>query len=339
MSDQIRIDEEDILSRVGQVAAPGTSGTFEDYVGYLRATHQPCLLSQKGSQGWIPHLRGELTRMPMLGVDPPSEEEIRRALGGRGIWIVSYLRVLDEQHLANCFAYVCRERSYNMQTLHQTARNKVRRGLRSFTLRVCTPQEFAEQGFAAEIETAQRHGHSPPRPQAVRQFAESRQSPFHDIWGAWDGQNLAAWLSVLKIDDWAFIEAGGSRTEWLRLAPNNALRYIVARYYLGVENRSYVQSGVSSVQGAPNLRSLHDFKVKMGFQAVPLCRVFVPHPLLCPLLGLTVCSRLWDLLAGWRRESMILAKVAGLSRLLSGREEDPLAWSRSPAFPEKGEAP
>ena len=72
---------------------------------------------------------------------------------------------------------------------------------------------------------------------------------------------------------------------------------------------------------------MHKYKVRMGFEAMPLHRMFAPCWSLRPLLKSSVASRVWEYLADRFPQYSALRKAAGLSRLMSGRETAPLAWA------------
>jgi hypothetical protein len=93
------------------------------------------------------------------------------------------------------------------------------------------------------------------------------------------------------------------------------------------EKRRYVSSGLSTAQAGVNPQTLHHFKKSMGHVAVPLRRVFVPRPLLAAFLRRPLMSRLLDRLAVAMPSVALLGKMAGLSRAVSGRDADALAWA------------
>ncbi len=328
MASKEPIRDDDALRHVADKVPPAPGGTLAEFVEHLHSTGQPAILAADGREAWVPGVRHELMRLPMLCTSPVEATVTRELLRHKGIWVVSYLLEADEDRPANCFAYVCRNRRYHISELPGKVRNKIRRGLRNLIVRLCTLQEIIEKGYPAEVDTAKRHGHDIPSREELIQFAQQRaELPFYDFWGAWRGDELVGWMCCLKVDDWALIEAGRSCTEALKLAPNNAIRYAATRQYMVEEKRSFFQSGVSSLQSGSNLRSLHEYKTKMRFEPVAMHRVFVPHPLFAPLLRSRIMSWGWDQLARAMPKSMSLAKLAGMSRLLSGREKSPLSWA------------
>ncbi|MHC4158228.1 MAG: hypothetical protein ACYSSO_04025 [Planctomycetota bacterium] len=307
-------------------------GTLSDFFDYLKRTKQPCDISTDRTQVWFYGAAGELIRIPLECLEPVEPARLQDLLRQRGVWVVSYLLDGDESHPPNCFDYVCRDSTYSIEKLHAYARRDIRRGLRSFTVRLCTWEELEEKGFAAEADTAARHGYAAPLPEGLkRKISQQRGSPFFEIWGAWDGDDLTAWLQLAKIGNWATIDVVRSCTKSLRLCPNNALLYAVTRRILVEEKREYISYGLSSSQVSVDQLSMHKYKIRMGYEALPLHRVFVVHPLLRPLLTPRAVSWMWEKAAALIPKSKTLRKVAGMSKLLSGREKKALAWAEDKA--------
>lgn len=302
-----------------RVTPPAPGGTLQDLVRHLERLGEPCGSTASGDQAWIQYPRGVLLRFPLDCTAPVERASCSDLLRKRGVWLLNHLAVPDERRPANCVHYVSRDGSYDVQKLDRQARQNVRRGLKTFELRLCTWEEWSGQGFAAWAETEARHGYAAD-PRSFRRMTDRwRSSPLYEIWGAWQGQDLAGWLTVLKIDDWAMVDLVRSRTGALSGRPNNALLYLAGRQALVQERRSYVTLGTSSLQLGADEQSMHRYKVDMGYEAVPMHRVFVSSPAYRPVLESRTMSRIWDGLSRAFPRSAPLRKVAGMARLLSGR--------------------
>jgi len=296
---------------------------------FFASTGQPALLDECDSAIWVPGVRGELQRMPSVATNAPAEGIIRRVLAQRGVWIASCIREEAPTRPANCFDYLRFGPDYELETLEKNARRDIRRGLRCFEIRRVDWDELLRTGFDAYRDTEGRHGHVPPQPDELRELADlNRGCPCVELWGAIDRQGLAAWIRVLKADDWAFITSACSRLDVLRDCPNNALVFEATRTFLVDQKLRSVSYGISSLQATDNIASLHRFKLRMGFSPVRRYRHFIVHPVLRPLLSTAPASWLWDRLVRLRPSSVTLSKVAGLSRLLSSREKNPLKWAQ-----------
>jgi len=306
----------------------GESGSLRAWAEFFSSTGQPVFWDEGDSAIWVPGVRGELQRMPSVVTDVPDKGTIRRVLARRGVWIASCLLEETPERPANCFDYLLFGPDYELDALAKNARRDIRRGLRCFEVRRVDWDEVLANGFDAYRDTEARHGHAPPQPDELTQMADrDRGCPCVELWGASDDRGLAAWIRVLKGDDWAFITSACSRIDALRDCPNNALVFTAAHTFLVEEELSSVSYGISSLQATDNISSLHRFKLRMGFSPVRRYRQFVVHPVLRPLLSTAPASWCWDRLARLRPSSGTLSKVAGLARLLSGREKNPLQWA------------
>jgi hypothetical protein len=316
------------LTQASSVATTA-SGGLRRLVAHLHSAGKVGVVSADGREAWVPGARAELQRLPLEPADVPAAASIRQARKAAGVFIVSFLQSPTEHRPANCFNYVCDQAGYDVEQLDKNGRRDVRRGRRCFSVRRCTVTEISTQGFAAFTDTEARHGHLPPTPEDLHEVIACQEpDPFIEFWGAWRDEQLAAWLRVLKVDNWAFITHAYSCSAHLRDCPNNALAYEVTRLCLVEEKRAWISYGISSLQATDNILSLHKFKLRMGYQALPRVRTFVVRPLLWPLLGARLASRWWDWMAQRRPASASLSKLAGVSRLMSGRAGDPLAWAR-----------
>jgi hypothetical protein len=304
---------------IARVASPAPGGRLEDLVAHLARLGEPCGSSAAGSQAWIQYPRGVLLRFPLDCTAPVEQGACSALLRERGVWLLNHLVAPDDAHPANCVHYVSHDGGYDLQKLDRQARQNVRRGLKAFDLRLCTWEEWAGKGFQAYAETEARHGYGADPRTFARMVGRWKGSPLYEIWGAWQGEELAAWLTVLKVDDWAMVDLVRARTTALSGRPNNALLYVAGRHALVEERRRYVTLGTSSLQLGANEQSMHRYKVDMGYEAVPLRRVFVSHPTYRPLLESPAMSWAWDRLARTFPRSAPLRKVAGMARLLSGR--------------------
>ncbi|MCJ7544028.1 MAG: hypothetical protein MUP47_05585 [Phycisphaerae bacterium] len=303
-------------------------GTLSEYVKSLAAVGLQCTMADGGPFAWVPGAPGELTRLPLPCTDPVGGAEIRQLLSNRKVWVVSFLQQPDEAHPANCFFYVCRNQTYSLETLKKRVRASIRRGLEHLKIRLCTWDELAAKGYTAYADTDLRHGYAPPSQKNFQEFVNARRgSKFLDIWGAWAGDALAGWLTVLNVDNWAVFDAAKSATAFHNDSPNNALYFVITRTMLAEKKLSYVSCGLSSVQLGVDRSTLHRFKLSMGYEAMPLRRVFVARPLLRPLLRPRPAARLWEHLAKALPKYGIIGRIAGMSQVIAGLDRMSLAWA------------
>jgi hypothetical protein len=310
--------------------APG--GPLTEHAAYLRANGHETVVGQGGLHIWVSSGRRFLERVPIEKYDEPDPAEVRGLLRRPGIWAATWVRAPDADHPPNAFHYVCAIKDYRIDGLPRHARADVRYGLRNYTVRLSTPEELAGKGFAADADTAERHGVDRPTPEGLRCYAESiRGSRLFDIWGAWKGDDLTAWMTVARFDAFAALCMVRSRSG-AKGSPNNALLYVATRQYLVEDGLPYVTAGLSTIKADTNALNLHEYKIRMGYEARPVFRRFAVHPLLAPVLKTRAGSWLLEKAAG---TSSVLQRASGLARLMSGREKSPLAWAQPERRPEE----
>ena len=272
---------------------PKTS--LSEYASFLQAGGHSVFRSSDEVEIWVPSSRNELLRLPIARFAPVAQETIDSLLRGGKTWAVDYLLEPNESTPANAFLYLCRDPDYDMSRLSKNGRKAIRRGLSHVDVRRISWDELGEHGFAAMAETNVRHGFTTFDKNALQRFVEGhRNSPFHEVWGAWEGTNLLAYLCVLKVDDWADYFMSPSRDAALRNYANNALRYEATRHLLTVEKRRVVGTGLSNIKFNVNSRNMYAFNTRMGFDAVPVHRVIVP----CWWLRLITANRPSSLFVG-----------------------------------------
>jgi len=314
---------------VAAVVAPAPGGTLAAYVEHLQSFGQTAVLSRNSPYAWILGAPRFLNRLPFGYPEPPDPAEVRDLLRLRGIWVVGYTIAPDAAHPANLFHYVRRGPVFRLENLSRNARRSIHRGLKRFKIRLCTWDELADKGLAALCETRARHADPLPGPEVLRRMAERHRGlPLYDIWGAWDGDDLVAWMICTKIDDWVVMLATGSRTAALKDCPNNAIYYRLTAQYITEEGCRYVSCGLSTLRGDIDPIPLHQYKTRMGYEPEPVHGAYVVHPLLRPALQTRPGSWCLERLSMALPKVQSLRKAAGLSCVLSGRDKDPLAWIR-----------
>jgi hypothetical protein len=90
-------------------------------------------------------------------------------------------------------------------------------------------------------------------------------------------------MTLVVVDDWVEIEGSFSADDSRTLCPNDGLAHFVLSHFLVTRRFNTVSYGLSSIQEAHQAEGLHNYKKKVGFDAQPVHRAFVLHPLLRPL--------------------------------------------------------
>jgi hypothetical protein len=261
---------------------------------------------------WVEYQYGIMIRIPKFHLAPPTPNEIRQVLWRRWAMAVSYLLEPDEHHPANTWLYICTDRAYVLDKLSSSRRRNVRLGFKELRIAPLTSEQLLAHGAQAFCDTCRRVGLSGGTPEGFRQFVTvSTSLQEHVFLGAWKDNQLAAFLSILEVDDWVDIQGTYSMDALLRYKPNDTLIYSALFHYLVELRYRLVFNGISSVWVESNAAGLHEFKTKMGFEARPVYRAFVPHPLLQPLVNRLT---LWGVNTAlrFRSESRRLRKARGI---------------------------
>ena len=102
--------------------------------------------------------------------------------------------------------------------------------------------------------------------------------------------------------------------------PNDGLSHFVLNYFLVEQRFKLVTFGLSSIQTESHWAGLHAYKQKVGFEAQPVHRAFVIHPLLRPFanrLALRSINFMTRVIPGNR----LLKKGGGILASMLGKNE------------------
>jgi hypothetical protein len=274
---------------------------------------------------WATHESAALMRRPIFLLTRPSTHEVHHALWSGRAAIASYLQEPDERHPANAWLYLCTDHSYSLENLGSATRRNVRRGLGELAIAPLTAEDVLAHGADAFCDTRRRAGLSDGTPEVFRRlYAAYARLPEYAFLGAWKDGQLAAFLTITEVEDW--VEIGDcSMDALLQYRPNDTLLYCALSHYLVERGCRVASFGVSTIQSTNDDAGLHRFKLKLGFEAVPVHRAFVPHPFLRPF---TNRATLWGVNAAlrFRPGNRRLRKVGGaLVYFLSNRRNMDIA--------------
>jgi hypothetical protein len=261
---------------------------------------------------WISHERYSMLRQPTLPLEVPSKEEIKRVFKQSRAAMLSFITRPTDRLAANSYLYLCTNAEYSLEKLGRGARYDTRRGLSEFEIRFLDQSEVLRSGKAAYYATLARTGLSADHRESF-EIGFRRPRPDRRYLGAFKGDQLAAFLVVTEVDNWVSI-GGYSANEFLPLRPNNGLIYYAVHHYLVERKFRVVNYGLSSVQAISNAEGLNRFKLKMGFELVPVHRAFVVNPLLRPFVNRIS----WKLATGMLKLSPqhpLLKKAEGALRM------------------------
>ena len=260
------------------------STTASEYVEALHKRGVKAFLGE-GRAFWIVSERIGLGRCPETCFDAPSPGEMRSLLWRSRCLVATYVLPVDDAHPANALLYLCTQRDYHLDRLSSQARRNARRAQRAFRFEFLDRGMLLAHGARAYCDTRARVGLSDGTVEAFENYTASLLArPGYKFVGAWCGDELAAYMWIQMIDDWAAI-GGYSANDHLRSCPNEGLINFVLDYCLAQGRCREVTYGLSSVQEDARSSSLDYFKKKVGFEARPVHRAFAFHPLVRPLIN------------------------------------------------------
>jgi hypothetical protein len=181
--------------------------------------------------------------------------------------------------------YVCRNKNYELRSVQNGLRSKIRRGLENCEVRRATVDELLSQGRQLNLDTMQRQGRYDAEfgdaVQWARLVRAIDQCPEVTPWGAFAGDRLAAYAITCREDGWLHIIHRMSRLEDLELRPNHALDFTLTRQ---LATRDDLEAICFGLMGLVAGHGLHDYKLGMGYEAIPQNSVLDLHPAVAPLL-------------------------------------------------------
>jgi hypothetical protein len=293
--------------------------SLDEYASALRENGTP-VFGRTSVDFWVRYESWGLMRVPTFDTTPPPSGAPGRLLWPGRALVATHLLEPDEEHPANAWLYLCRDRDYSADKLAPTVRRNVRRGSRELRIEPVTTDRLVANGFQAFSDTRSRVGVSDgTREVFTRRFESRGKCRGHVFLGASHEQDLVAFLSLTVVDDWVEIEGCFSSNAALPLRPNDTLMIAALTDYLVTKRCRLVSYGLSSIQAVSNAAGLHEFKTKVGFEAKPVHRAFIVHPLLRPLVNKVTQRGLGALLA-LTPENRLLKKCDGmLATMLGGR--------------------
>ena len=225
---------------------------------------------------WINYEKYAVVRYPFFNFSSPTPEEIKTIFKKSGAAVLSYSLPCPETE-ANTWWYVCRK--FDPANMKFTFAKSVKRGLKSFTVREITAEELIRCGFQAYSETRKRIGLTDYNiSDFKKKYSPAVMNASNYLLGAFSGAHLAACHVVNIFNN--YVEGAGvlSCNDALKDCPNDILIYTLFDEFLNKRKYSLVSYGFSSIQEKKENDGLHKFKIKCGFEAVPVKRVFVVNP-------------------------------------------------------------
>jgi hypothetical protein len=260
-------------------------GDVATAMGLWQERGQRPVACRDGSGCWVVHEHLSYVRLP-TALGGPDDEARHELYWHRFAPLVAYAEpAAADGRDANALFYVCGDAAYDVERLGRKARRDVRHGLRSVSVRKVGFDELARHGHPALADTCARNRMAAPTPETFAADCRRRgRFATEEAWGAFAADEVCAWVTTHRVG--TNVDLGAVAMVWERrsLCATYALVYEVVRTALRETGAVQVGYGLSSLQRESRAASLHQFKTWLGFEAIPVRRVFAPHPLLRPFV-------------------------------------------------------
>jgi hypothetical protein len=160
--------------------------------------------------------------------------------------------------------------NYDFDCLHQKARNQTRRGLENCHIKEIDFDYLREKGLSLNQDTAQRQGfrNRYADPTYWRRYCQAaKATPGVNAWGAFVGDQLAAFLISIEVFGWAEWVVNHSAAAYRNKYPNNALAFQTAQHYFQKKECKGICYGLGSLEQTSDL---DHFKERMGWTLKPI---------------------------------------------------------------------
>lgn len=256
--------------------------SLDDYAHFLKTVGHRVLMTE--SSCWFNASSGAYLNLPFHRPISPGPSEIRKVIGKVGI-IVRYTCPVEVGRPS--YKLSCYDKNYGYDSLLQKGRNRTRRGMESCSVRRLDFHELeAVKALDLNRDTLLRQGRRVPANHDHywrTYYSAAAESHSMEAWGAFVGDDLAAYLIACKIEDCMNVLYVHSHRNYLKANPNNALFFIFTRDALSRKEITEVCLGLESPQ--PDLQDLDRFKLRMGYTKVPMGQRIEFNPLLRWFLG------------------------------------------------------
>lgn len=185
------------------------------------------------------------------------------------------------------YLFVAKKQNYGISKLSYNGRRDARRGRKNFVFQELRKDAFFSDGLLPYCDTRQRVGLDD---NTAKDFQKRFEIFLKDsscrIFGAYKENKLVSFISCIFHPNSVEIEGSFSLSDvaYKRDCPNDGLFSWFLEHCFSEEGVDFVSIGLSSIGSDSGDDSLNSFKVKAGFEAIPVKRVFLLHPVVTRLV-------------------------------------------------------
>ena len=249
----------------------------EHFRRFLELQGRPVIASESGY--WYNAGGGVYLSIPYVRTIDPDPAELAGLFRRFRILGVKY-STADPTRGRSGGIYVVRDREYGLHSLKSSARSSVQKGLASCVIREIDFDYLQQHGLPLNWDTMERQKRDDPffsDPALWARLCQAgRQVEGAGAWGAFVGDDLAAYMIVFLVDDCYNILHEMSRTDLRQHFPNNALQYSVIQTMMTRPGIHCVSAGLEPILEIPGLDR---FKRYAGYEKLPCNYIVALHPL------------------------------------------------------------
>lgn len=140
-------------------------------------------------------------------------------------------------------------------------------------------------GYQCYYDTCTRNGINPVDVASYQLKWHNPDLTNREIWATMHEDRIAAIAVLWTCGNFVEILSTQSANEYLKDYPNHALFYTILSEFLKRPDIESVSYGLSSVQSESKRESLHQFKLSVGFSAIPVIRHIEVNPAYKPFVN------------------------------------------------------
>ena len=185
------------------------------------------------------------------------------------------------------FWYLINDKALKLEDYSVNTRSKIRRGFKSFEVKMINKKILIESGFNVYEAAFKRYKtiNNPMSRDQFIHFINSLEKSW-EFWGVFDKKNnvLVAYSQNKVVNNQCYYSTIKFHVDYLKKYPSYVLYYTMNNYYLNNLNLSYVNEGTRSILHETNVQSflIDKFRFRKAY-----CKLHIEyHPLIKPVIYL-----------------------------------------------------
>jgi hypothetical protein len=232
--------------------------------------------------------------------------------------------------------YLRRSRPFDIMSVQNHKRTRMRKALSRCVVREVEKAELEAQGLAMNLETMERQGRFDPEFGWKRPWRRLLDACYGGkgvkVMGSFVKDELAAYAVTLEEDGGLHILHQFSANRFLNECyPNDALTFTITKSGMDNGDIEFVSYGVA---GLTNGDTLHNYKLRNGYEFIPYGYAFVLHDSIDWLLANSLSVAAADKAYKWFPRLQFLERVASVAKGARFTKRPHLAMTPSAAMEE-----